>query len=189
MPNQYVEVKSVAKGEEMIEEDTEQSYDFVDESLEEVLRISSLFETEHDLEYDHWSSDHNIHAIISISNALHNKFMNLLFLPETYHISILMDGGAETCVLGNGREIISIHNSGKANVVGFDHKAALKRNLPIVSAITAVDLPDGTSILLAIHEGIYNETKNHSLLSEFQSREFVVQIDSRCHRYAGLNKW
>jgi len=58
----------------------------------------------------------------------------------------------------------------------------------MVSAITAVDLPDGTSILLAIHEGIYNETKNHSLLSEFQLREFGVQIDSRCHRYGGTQQ-
>ena len=86
--------------------------------------------------------------------------MNLLFLPETYHISIL-DGVADTCVLGKGWKIISIHSSRKANVVGFDHEAAVKRNLPIVSAITAVDLPDGTSILLVIHEGKYNETANH----------------------------
>ena len=54
MPNQYAKVKIVAKGEEMIEEDTEQSYDFVDEFLEEALKSSSLFETEHDLGYDHW---------------------------------------------------------------------------------------------------------------------------------------
>ena len=119
MPNQYAKVKSASKGEEMIQEDTEQSFDFVDEFLEEALRCSSLFETENDLEYDHWSSDHNIHASISISNTLHNKCMNLLFLPETYHISIL-DGGADTCVLGKGWEIIYIHSSRKANVFGFE---------------------------------------------------------------------
>ena len=71
--------------------------------------------------------------------------MNLLFLPEKYHISIL-DGGADTCVLGKGWEVLSIHNSRRANVVGFDHEAAIKRNLPIVSAITALDLPNGSSI-------------------------------------------
>ena len=102
--------------------------------------------------------------------------MNLLFLPETYHISIL-DGGADTCVLGKGWEIISIHSSRKANVVGFDHEAA------------AVDLPDGTSILLLIHEGIYNETANHSLLSEFQLREFEVQLIPNVTDMRGLNKW
>jgi hypothetical protein len=44
--------------------------------------------------------------------------MNLLFLPEKYHISIL-DGGADTCVLGKGWEILSIHSSRRANVVGL----------------------------------------------------------------------
>jgi hypothetical protein len=45
--------------------------------------------------------------------------MNLLSLPEKYHISIL-DGGADTCVLGKGWEILSIHISRRASVVGFD---------------------------------------------------------------------
>ena len=97
---------------------------------------------------------------ISVNNALHNKCMNLKKLTEKYHISIL-DGGADTCVLGKGWEVLSIHNSGRANVVGFDHEAAIKRNLPIVSAITALDLPNGSSILLVVHECIYNETSNH----------------------------
>jgi hypothetical protein len=48
-------------------------------------------------------------------------------------------------------------------VVGFDHETSIKRNLPIVSAMTALDLPNGKYVLLAIHEGIYNETTNHSL--------------------------
>ena len=106
------------------------------------------------------------------------------FLPEKYHISIL-DGGADTCVLGKGWEILSIHNSRRANVVGFDHETAVKRNLPIVSAITALDLPNGQSVLLLVDEGIYNETSNHSLLSEFQLREFGIVIDSICHRHGG----
>jgi hypothetical protein len=45
---------------------------------------------------------------------------------------------------------------------------AIKRNLPIVSAVTALDLPNGQYVLPLVHEGIYNETSNHSLLSEFQ---------------------
>jgi hypothetical protein len=36
-----------------------------------------------------------------ISNSLHNKYMNLLHLPEKYHMSIL-DGCADTCLLGQG---------------------------------------------------------------------------------------
>jgi hypothetical protein len=73
-------------------------------------------------------------------------------------------------------------------VVGFDHETAVKRNLPIVSAITALDLPNGQSVLLLVHEGIYNETSNHSLLSEFQLREFGIVIDSICHRHGGTQQ-
>ena len=64
----------------------------------------------------------------------------------------------------------------------------MKRNLPIVSAITTVDLPDGSSILLILHEGIYIETVKHSLLSEFQSREFGIVIDSTWHRHGGAQQ-
>jgi hypothetical protein len=94
--------------------------------------------------------------------------MNLLHLPEKYQISIFY-GGADTCVFGQEWEVISVHNIRRANVVVFDHEAAVKRNFPIVSAITAVDLPDGISVLLIVHEAIYNDTFNHSLLSEFQA--------------------
>ena len=85
---------------------------------------------------------------------------------EKCHISIL-DGGADTCVLGKGCKVLSIHNSRTANVVGFDHEAAIKRNLPIVCDSTALDLPNGSSVLLVVHECIYNEISNHSFLSEF----------------------
>jgi hypothetical protein len=39
----------------------------------------------------------------------------------------------------------------RANVVGFDHEVSVKRKLSKVSAITVVDLPDGTSVLLIVH--------------------------------------
>jgi hypothetical protein len=93
--------------------------------------------------------------------------MNILHLPEKYRI-IILDILLDTCVLGKGWEVLSVHNTRRANVVGFDHEAAVKRNLPIVSPITAVNLPDGISVLMIFHEAIYNDTANHSLLSEFQ---------------------
>jgi hypothetical protein len=163
IPNQYARMKNVAKGEDVIKENTDQTYAFVDEFLEEAMKSSSLYEVDQDVDYEYWSSNHNAHATLSISNSLHNKCMNLLHLPEKYHISIL-DGGADTCVLGQGWEVLSVHNTRKSNVVGFDHEAAVKKNLPIVSAITAVDLPDGISVVLMVYKAIYNDTANHSLL-------------------------
>jgi hypothetical protein len=113
--------------------------------------------------------------------------MNLLHLPEKYYISIL-DGGEDACVFGQGWEVLSVHNTRKANVVGFDHEAAVKRNFPIVNAITAVNPPDGISVIIIVHEGIYNGIDNHSLLSEFQLRDFCVKIDSICHKHGGTQK-
>jgi hypothetical protein len=186
MPNQHARTKNIAKGENVIKENTDQNYAFVDEFLEEV-NCSSIHETDDDVDYEYWSSNHNSHATLSISNSLHNKCVNLLHQPEKYHISIL-DGGADTCVLGQGWEVLSVHNTRRANVVGFDHEAALKKNLPIVSAITAVDLPDVISVLIIVHEAIYNDTANHSLLSEFQLSDFGVKIDSICHKHGGAQK-
>jgi hypothetical protein len=120
MPNQYARVKNVAEGEDIIKENTDHTYAFVDEFLEEAMKSSSLYEEDEDVNYEYWSSNHNAHATPSISNSLHNKFMNLLHLPEKYYISIL-DDGADTCVLGQEWEVLSVHNTRRANVVGFDH--------------------------------------------------------------------
>jgi hypothetical protein len=79
--------------------------------------------------------------------------MNLLHLPEECHIRIL-DDGADTCILERGWEVFSVHKTRRANVVGFDHEVAVKMNLPIVSAIIIVDLPDGISVILIVHEDI-----------------------------------
>jgi hypothetical protein len=185
MSNQYARVKNAVKGKDDIQ-DHPHTYDFDDEFLEDAIKNSNLYE-EQDIDYDPWNSEQNIYTSLSINNTLHNKCMSLLFLPEKHHISIL-DDGADTYDLGNGWETLSIHSSRRANVVGIDHKAAVKKNLPIVGAITAVDLPDGQSILLVIQEAIHNDTSNHSLLSEFQLREHGILIDSTCNRHGGTQR-
>jgi hypothetical protein len=83
-----------------------------------------------------------------------------------------------------------VNNTRRANVVGFDHETAVKRNLPnsILSAITAVDLPDEISVLMIVHEAIYNDTANHSFLSEFQLSEVGVKICSICYKHGGKQK-
>jgi hypothetical protein len=151
--SQYAKVKNTVKGEEELQHHTKQDYGFIDEFLEEAVNTSNIYESHQETDYDYWTSEHSIHTSISINNTLYNKCMNLLFLPEKYHISIL-DGGADTCVLGKGWEILSTHSSRRANVVDFDHETAIKRNLPIVSVVTALDLPNGQYDLLLVHEGI-----------------------------------
>jgi hypothetical protein len=45
-----------------------------------------------------------------------------------------------------------------------------------------------SSVILIVHEAIYNDTANHSLLSEFQLPDFGVKIDSVCHKHGGTQK-
>jgi hypothetical protein len=117
LPNQNVRVENVAKGEgdDVIKDNTHQTYAFVDEFLEEAMKNSSIYEADEDVDYEYLSSNHNTHATLSISNYLHNKCMNLLHLPEKYYI-IILDGGAYTCVLRQGWEVLSVHNTRRANV-------------------------------------------------------------------------
>jgi hypothetical protein len=51
MPNQYTNVKNVAKGEDIIKDNTDQTYGFVDEFLEEAMKSPSLYEADEDVEY------------------------------------------------------------------------------------------------------------------------------------------
>jgi hypothetical protein len=155
------------------------------------MKSSSIYETDEDVDYEYWSSNHNAYATLRISNSLHNKCMNLLHLPEKCHSNSQHIKNMNLLYLPEkyhirqGWEVLSVHSTRRANVVEFDHKAAVKRNLPIGSAIaiTTVDLPDGISVILIVHEAIYNDTANHSLLSEFQLRDFSVKIDSICHKH------
>jgi hypothetical protein len=181
MPNQCATVKNVAKGEEVAQVYTDQDYGFVDEFLEEAIKISSIYESVQDAEHEYWTSDNYAYATLSVSDTSHNSYMKLPILQDGYHMSIL-DGGADTYVLGKGWKVLSFQDSRRINVFGFDHMAAVKRNLPIVTAITEVDLPDGSSILLNESEATYNDTGNHTLLSEFKLREYGVQIDLIFHR-------
>jgi hypothetical protein len=82
----------------------------------------------------------------------------------------------------------SFNSQHHKSVIGFDHEAAVKTNLPIVSSITAVDLPDESLVLLTVHEAIYNDTANHSFFSEFQLRYFGVIVDSIWHNHEGTQE-
>jgi hypothetical protein len=49
---------------------TNQTYAFVYEFLEEAMKSSSLYETDEDVDYDYWSSNYNAHVTLSIINSL-----------------------------------------------------------------------------------------------------------------------
>jgi hypothetical protein len=73
-------------------------------------------------------------------------------------------------------------------VGGNDHETTIKRNLPIASAITALDPRNGQSVILFICESICNKASNNSLLLEFQLRQFRIMIDSIPHKHGGTQQ-
>jgi hypothetical protein len=62
MPNQYTREKNIAKGEDVIKNNTDQTYAFADEFLEEAMKSSSLYEADQDVDYEYWSSNLNAHT-------------------------------------------------------------------------------------------------------------------------------
>jgi hypothetical protein len=147
------------KWEEELQAHKDNTYVLIDEYIEEGINNSNVYESTHENDYDYWTCEHNADASISINKTFYSKCMNLLFLTESYHLGI-MDGVTDTCLLGKGWEVLSIYSSRGADVLIFYHETAIKRNLPIVSGITILDLPNGQSVLLITHEIIYNETSN-----------------------------
>jgi hypothetical protein len=95
MPNQYAMVKTTMKEEEEVQDDTDHGCSFVDEFLEKAPITSKINEAQQGTDYDLWIPDHNVHTSIRINDTSYDKCMNLLFLPDSHHISIL-DGGADT---------------------------------------------------------------------------------------------
>ena len=88
-----------------------------------------------------------------------------LHITGHYH-PMICDNTADTTVTGQGWKTVA-YSQQKVNVVGFDAKAAIKRGLPVVTAITVVDIGDKT-YLFKVHKAVLNEDSPHSLIGEFR---------------------
>jgi hypothetical protein len=102
---------------------------------------------------------------------------------------MVLDISLDTFVLGQGWEALSIHNTRRDNVVGFDHDAAIRGILPIVSVIAAVNHTYRISVLIVVHGGIYHDTTMHSLFSEFQLRDSGINLTQFVTNMEGHRKW
>jgi hypothetical protein len=52
MPNQYAKVKNTVKGEEELQDGTEQDYGFIDEFFEEAVNTSNIYESQQKTDYE-----------------------------------------------------------------------------------------------------------------------------------------
>ena len=102
------------------------------------------------------------------------KFRNVKELRQDPAVNAILDGGANTSLLGSSFLMLS-YTECKVNVSEFDEGMVLK-NLPIGTGVTAYDKDDGTTILLLVHEAIDHTSQENSLLSGNQLRNHAVDI-------------
>jgi len=95
---------------------------------------------------------------------------------------LLIDGGCDTTLVGKGFKIEST-TARSVNVQGFSEKMTIDK-LPIVTAITAIDLPE-TTLILEFNECIHVENNAVSLMSTFQARENSVDVYDVTRRHGG----
>ena len=70
------------------------------------------------------------------------------------------------------------------SLVGFAEDK-VENNVPIGTAVTAVDLPDRTALVLQVNEGLILTGNNNSLLSCNQVRDYGVVINDVPKRFGG----
>ena len=99
---------------------------------------------------------------------------------------VISDAGADTWVFGKHWKQELVYTHRRANLVGFDANSARKFGLQIGTGVAMVDL-SGQSIMIRVHEGVFNQTSDITLASEFQSREAGCYVDSVAKRHKHLN--
>ncbi len=188
MPSQYNKPTQYSKANQATKESQEQG-GVTEEQMESFLEDAGTFaETLEDLSNAQYKSiGHTRIVHVSKTDSTISHCFNSMDIPDHKHLAIL-DDGADTCVIGKGWTIVATHPTRKAHVLGFDSDIARKHNLSIVSAITAVDLPQDKVALIQVHEAVYNPSAAHSLLSEFQLREYGTIVDSVPIRHGGKQR-
>ena len=186
LPRQYTSANNV----QVEEESDESSLD----SNEEAMVTAWLASAEDDSEERQANSTRIVRHIncgttnrtveVGISASKRRACLNSLTLPSNYHTAI-MDSGADTCIIGKGWHVVDEHPTRRVKVVGFDKELTSKNNLPIVTAMTIVEVPDQDPILLQVNEAVLNKTADHSLMSNYQIAEFGVEVDARPIKHGG----
>ena len=111
-----------------------------------------------------------------------NQVANLPQVDDTRG-QMLVDGGCDTCLVGKGFMVESTSER-TVNVQGFQETMQIEA-LPIVTAVTAVDLEKET-IIMEFNETIYVENNVTSLLSTYQTRENGVIVNDVARRHGGF---
>jgi hypothetical protein len=98
-----------------------------------------------------------------------------------------IDSGSDTFGIGGKCWVIDTLTDRKVEIAGYDNKATVKSNIPIGSAITAVDLPTGETILLRANEATIMGEDANTFFSVTQMREHGVEVHDIAKRHGSLS--
>ena len=101
------------------------------------------------------------------------------------HDTLILDGGSDTCTIGEKAWIIEYISKKTMNTQGF-HKDLTIQSIPIGGAITACDLPNETTALLQVNEASLLGEDANSLLSIAQLRANQVFVFEIPRKYGGF---
>ena len=96
-----------------------------------------------------------------------------------------MDSGADSTGIGGNAWIIDSKSDRKVTISGYNKED--EAVVYIGSAYTAVDLPDGQTILLQVNEATIHGATGKTLLSVIQMRDNNVFVDEIPRKFGGLS--
>ena len=101
------------------------------------------------------------------------------------HSYACVDTAADMCSIGGDAWVLDTISNRSTDLAGYDTSSTVKTNIPIGNGITAVDLPNGETILLKVNEATILGPAGHSLLSVVQIREHGIYIDEKPRLHGG----
>lgn len=96
-----------------------------------------------------------------------------------------IDSACDTCSIGGQAWVLDTKTERKVQIAGYDNSHTIRDNVEIGSAITAVDLPSGETVLLRVNEATLLGEHANSLLSVVQLREANVIVEDTPKRHGG----
>ena len=100
-----------------------------------------------------------------------------IYSPSAHQDLLIIDSGADTSGIGGTAWIIDEVTERSVSISGYNNHIQDKK-CKIGSAITAVDLPDDTTVLLKINEATLLGEEGNSLLSTTQAEYYGTIINN-----------
>lgn len=114
---------------------------------------------------------------VRLSEELSHRIRKNKRIENETHGELWVDTGADTCCVGRGFNVLA-YTDRYVTLRGYSDRSGEEEKVPIVTAATALDLEDGTTLILVINEALYLGNKQYtSLLNLNQVRYAGHQAD------------